>query len=298
MTMLARHLLSQRRAVGALGQVMLDALSPARAGAPSAVPGREVQVRIEPPGEALIADYLSNVGGVRGGYLGTIPPHLFPHWAFGPLVQCLRSTRYPLLRALNVGCRLQMNARLSSSHALDISARLLEVRDEGGRVVLHARVTTGQAAYPEALVADLFALVPRRRTRRAPNAGAEPEREKPSVPAGAHALERFSLERSAGLRFALLTGDLNPIHWLGPYARAAGFSGPILHGFALLARSFEGLVRSSFDGDPERLHRVDVRFTRPLPLPAEVTLYAERDALYVGERPGTTAFMAGTFSGR
>ena len=161
MTMLARHLLSQRRVVAALGQVMFDALWHARerAGTSSAVPGPEIQVRIEPPGTALIADYLTNVGGVSGGYSGTIPAHLFPHWSFGPLVQCLRSTRYPLARALNVGCRLQMNAPLSASHALDVRARLLEVRDEGGRVVLHAQVTTGQAAHPEALVADLFALV-------------------------------------------------------------------------------------------------------------------------------------------
>jgi len=295
----ARHLLSQRRVVAGFGQVMFDALRHARerAGSPNAVPGPEIQVRIEPPGAALIADYLTNVGGVSNRYSGKIPPHLFPQWSFGPLVQCLRSTRYPLTRALNVGCRLQMNAPLSSSHALDVRARLLEVRDEGGRVVLHAQVTTGQAAHPEALVADLYALVLPRRSRDESN-GTRPGREKPSVPAGAQALERFSLERSAGLRFAFLTGDVNPIHWLAPYARAAGFTGPILHGFALLARSFEALARSCFEREPEGLRSLDVRFIRPLPLPAVVTLYVERDALYVGEGPGTLAYMTGTFSGR
>ncbi len=298
MTILARHLFSQRRVFMALGQVVVDSLRIGDERVASSVPGAEVRARIAPPSEALIADYLESVGGSQHAYGGTIPAHLFPQWSFPPLVKSLLGARYPLTRALNVGCRLQMNAPLSTRHQLDIRAQLLEVRDDGRRAVLHARVTTGQDARADALVADLYAVVPSRRKRQPNAAGAKSERERPGIPVGAEALERFTLERRAGLRFALVTGDVNPIHWLGPYARAAGFTGPVLHGFALLARSFEALVRARFQGLPARLQAIDVRFTRPLPLPAEVTLYAERDQLFVGAAPKAPAYMTGTFSSR
>jgi hypothetical protein len=300
MTNLARHLLSQRRVFMALGQVAIDALLARREGSvsPVAVPGPEVRVRVNAPGQALISDYVSSVGGARHVYAGKIPAHLFPHWSFPPLVESLRSARYPLARALNVGCRLQMNAALSAAHELDIRAQLVGVRDDGRRAVLHARVTTGQSPREDALVADLYAIVPSRTRASSEQRAATREREIPLIPAGARALRRIALRRRAGLSFALLTGDVNPIHWLAPYARAAGFSGPILHGFALLAQSIEALIHTCCQGHPERLGSVDVRFTRPLPLPAEVSIFADHDRFFVGDGPETAAYMTGTFSVR
>ena len=56
-------------------------------------------------------------------------------------------------------------------------------------------------------------------------------------------LERW-VESRAGLEFAFLTGDFNPVHWVRRYARAAGFASPILHGFAMMARTMESLGRT------------------------------------------------------
>ncbi len=103
---------------------------------------------------------------------------------------------------------------------------------------------------------------------------------------------------------ALLTGDVNPVHWLRPYARAAGFKSTILHGFSTLARSVESLHRARFAGDIDRLASIEVRFTRPLVLPARVRLFVSRppedapDAwgISVGRAPGAPAFMIGHFT--
>jgi acyl dehydratase len=115
------------------------------------------------------------------------------------------------------------------------------------------------------------------------------------VAGNARELSRFRLSANAGLAFALLTGDLNPVHWLRPYACAAGFDGTILHGFATLARVVEALQLTLFGGRTDRLKVIDVRFTRPLCLPAEVGLYLAGDELSVGTEPGEPAYLTGTF---
>ena len=63
-----------------------------------------------------------------------------------------------------------------------------------------------------------------------------------------------------------------------------------------MARAIEGLNRSLFAGDVHRLSVVDVKFTRPLVLPAEVGLYVIDNNLFVGDAPGGPAYLVGTFS--
>ena len=100
-------------------------------------------------------------------------------------------------------------------------------------------------------------------------------------------------------RYAEASGDLNPLHWAPPYARASGFRGAILHGFSTMARAMEGIIRHMYAGAAIRLGGVDVRFTRPLVLPARVGLYVRgREAsreVFVGDAPGGPAYLAGTF---
>jgi acyl dehydratase len=115
------------------------------------------------------------------------------------------------------------------------------------------------------------------------------------IPDGARELARWSLPRNAGLVFAALTGDFNPIHWIAPYARAFGFPGPIMHGFGTLGRAWEGLVRALFAGDAHRLRAVDVRFLRPLALPANAGLYVAGTRFFVGGAHGARAALAGSF---
>jgi acyl dehydratase len=112
------------------------------------------------------------------------------------------------------------------------------------------------------------------------------------VPASARLLEEWSLARDAGLTFALLTGDVNPLHWLAPYARLMGFRGTILHGFAAMARAFVGIERAFA---PRRLRLLDVRFVRPVLLPARVSLYVEGERLFVGTT-GAAPYLTGSFA--
>lgn len=115
------------------------------------------------------------------------------------------------------------------------------------------------------------------------------------MPTSARELAFWRLKADAGLDFAKLTGDFNPMHWVPAWARAFGFRNTILHGFGTMARAIEGMNRSLFAGDVDALREVHVRFTRPLVLPAQVGLYVSGNELYVGDAPGGPAYLTGNF---
>jgi acyl dehydratase len=278
-------------AVAALRQ-QLDAKlgRPAPTGMPP-VPSQEFSATIPARPDDLIRDYVRNCGGDASAYRGMVPAHMFPQWGFPLSAKTLAGIPYPLVRVLNGGCRLQMNLPLPSGEPIHVRARLEDIDDNGRRAVLHQRVVTGTDSAPEAVVADLYAIVPLasgKDGKREPKVTAR-------VPDDAEELQRWRIGPQAGLEFAKLTGDFNPVHWVRSYARAAGFRSTILHGFATMARAIEGLQRTIFAGSVHALRVVDVKFTKPLVLPAKVGLYVRGHELYVGDAPGGPAYLVGTF---
>jgi acyl dehydratase len=237
----------------------------------------------------LVRDYVRHVGGDPAAYRGVLPPHLWPQWGFPLAARTLTGIPYPIARVLNGGCRMEVNAPLPAGEALQVSARLEDIDDDGRRAVLHQRVVTGTKAHPEALVGHLYAVVPLAKGNGAPSA-------KPRVPDDAAELGYWRIPADAGLQFAKLTGDFNPVHWIRPYARAFGFPSTILHGFSTAARAIEGMNRAMFAGDVRRIRVFDCKFTRPLVLPARVGLYVAGDGVFVGDAPGGPAYLVGTYT--
>ncbi len=301
-----KHVLQQGPVLATLGRAAVTAFRQqldARLGraAPSGmppIPSREIHETIPPRPADLLRDYVRNTGGDPSAYKGIVPPHFFPQWGFPLTARTLEGLPYPLVRVLNGGCRLQMNAPLPSDQPLEVRARLEDVDDNGRRAVIHQRIVTGTIEVPDAVVADLYAIVPLGSGKNGNGNGAPKEAKKPSVrvPEGAEELQRWRIGTQAGLDFAKLTGDFNPVHWVRPYARAFGFRSTILHGFATMARAIEGLQRTMFSGSVHALRTVDVKFTKPLVLPAKVGLYVDGDQLFVGDAPGGPAYLAGTFT--
>ena len=167
----------------------------------------------------------------------------------------------------------------------------MTIDDDGRRAVLHQRLVTGTARAPVCLVSHLYAVVPLGARDGAKKAAGT----RPTVPPDATEIGKLELGGSAGFEFACLTGDFNPVHWIAPYGKAAGFGGTILHGFATMARAVERLNRIVLGGDVHALKVVDVRFTRPLRLPARVAVFHRPGELYVGAAPGEPANLTGTY---
>lgn len=296
----SKHILHQGPVIASLGATALTALR-RKLGAPTPagvgpLPGPELRMTAPPRPRDLIRDYVRFCGGDPGSYKHAVPPHLWPQWGFPLAARTLEQLPYPLFKVLNGGCRVEVRAVLPIDEPLEVSAQLIDVDDNGRRAVLEQRVITGTAAVPEALIATMYAIVPLGGGKD-PNAKKEVER----IPLDAEELARWRIGRGAGLDFAKLTGDFNPVHWIPAYAKAFGFRSTILHGFASMAKAWEGLVRSRFAGSTTAIRSFDVKFTKPLVLPAEIGLYIRNegstDRVWLGRARGGPAYLVGTLIG-
>lgn len=292
----SRFILEQRRVIGALLRSGFEAMSekPSSGAAPVA-PGPLLKETIAAPSPELIAAYVKHVGGDPASYRGTIPAHLFPQWVFPMQTASLRGLPYPLHKVLNGGFRMERKANLPQGEKLQIEGRLAKIDDDGRRVILHCDSTTGTASAPGALDVSMQAIIPTPKKDGKGDGKGGPKKSGPRVPESAKELARWSLRVDSGRDFAKLTGDINPIHWIPPAARASGFRNVILHGFSTSARAYEGVIRNVFSGDTEAIRAFECRFTKPLVLPARVGLYRIGDEVFVGEAPGGPAYLVGKF---
>ncbi|WP_422932924.1 MaoC/PaaZ C-terminal domain-containing protein [Sphingobium cupriresistens] len=83
-----------------------------------------------------------------------------------------------------------------------------------------------------------------------------------------------------------LSGDMNPLHIDPRAARSAGFARPILHGMATYGVVGRALLRVLADNRPDRIRRMDARFSAPV-FPGETI-----ETAIWREGPGAAAFAA------
>ncbi len=81
--------------------------------------------------------------------------------------------------------------------------------------------------------------------------------------------------------YAAASGDFNPIHIDARVARAAGFQAVILQGMCTYSWAAEACV--AYLGDPARLRRLAVRFSRPVQA-GEVVTFEGRCTAMEGDR--------------
>ena len=288
MSVSARHILSQGPVVAAL----LKTASAAMRKRPNEIPptpGREFSQVVAPRSNKLIDDYIRHCGGSPSWYRGVVPAHLFPQWGFPLQAKTLDAIPYDLTKVLNGGCRIEVNAPLPRNQPLHLRAWLEDIDDNGSRAVIKQKMVTGTADQPDCVVTTTYAIVPLKHKK----GEKKKKKERPGVPADAREIGQFKLHANSGWEFAVLTGDFNPVHWVPPYAKAAGFKNTILHGFATLGRSIESMNKNQWSGDPRWLKTVDVRFTRPVILPARPYLFASPGQFFVGDAPGGPAYLVG-----
>jgi len=295
----SRYILHQGPVVAALARTaFMAAHQKGAAGAAPVVPGPELSAVLPPRPADLVRDYVRWVGGEPGSYKGALPPHLFPQWVFPLQARGLEGLPYPLAKVLNGGCAVEINGPLPANEPLDVRIRLESVDDNGQRAVIHQRSVTGTKSQPEALIAHNYVIVPLGGKSKGNGAPAKKaKKERPLVPVDAREVLFRKLGPKSGLDFAKLTGDFNPIHWLPPAAKASGFPNVILHGFATMAIAMEAVVRGVYSGDVSAVTRFDVRFTRPLVLPAKVGVFVDDgNQVYVGDAPGGPAYLIGSYN--
>lgn len=236
-----------------VGHTILNALAPAsRPGAAAVAPVTRV---IAAPPRALVEQYLAWAGAARG-YDGLLPPHMVSQWSLPLVAELLLRMPYRLTSVINQGVGLRVCGPLPRDVPLHLSAAVDRIEETPGRIKVVVAVTTGTANHPALVEARLhmsFLLPGPRAPKTQQQRGAEPD----WITAGL-----WQADARDGLRFALLTGDFNPIHWCGPLARRSVFRGMVLHGFGSFVRSYEVLARQGL-----RFDEIDVRFVKPVALP-------------------------------
>jgi hypothetical protein len=289
-----RYTLAHGPVIAALGRVAMYGMRKDKPTHAPQVPSAWVEAKLPPVPLEIIRDYIRHVGGDPGWYRNRIPAHFFPEWGFPLGERALEGLGYPLVRGMNAGCRIENRAPLPSGVPLEVRARIESIDDDGRRAIVVQKVITGTSKVPDALVCEMRVFIPL--TKGGKDGEAKKPKARPTVPSDAHEIAFQRIPDNAGLDFAKLTGDFNPIHWLAPYARASGFRSVILHGFSTFARAIEALNRSRFAGDPTKLKVIDARFSRPLVLPARAGIYVTNDGgIWVGDAPGGGAYLEGRF---
>ncbi|MGD8608899.1 MAG: hypothetical protein PVH21_16490, partial [Myxococcales bacterium] len=201
MTVPTRYILHQGPVLGALARAAFVAMKSASGKAnkaPTQVPGPVISATIPPRPADLVRDYILHVGGDPAWYRGQVPAHLFPQWVFPLQARGIEGLQYPIQRVLNGGSRLQMNAPLPLGEPFDLKVQLIDIDDNGRRAVVHQRAITSTSSHPEAVVADVYGIVPL-------GGGDKSEKRKddrPRVPKVCKELARWELGTHVGLDFA------------------------------------------------------------------------------------------------
>ena len=160
---------------------------------------------------------------------------------------------------------------------------------------MQQRVITSTPSVKNALIADMFAIVPLGGGK--DKGGKKDARRRfPRVPDDAKEIAFMEIGAAAGLDFAKLTGDFNPIHWIPAAARAAGFPNVILHGFGTMARTLEALNRGVFGGDPTQAQEVELPLhAAPGAAGGQASVFVRGNEVFVGVAPGGAAYLVGSF---
>ena len=222
---------------------------------------------------------------------GWVPPTLFPQWGFPLLGKTLSGVPYPLAKVLNAGCEFVSHQPIPRTGNLHLKARLKRIDDNGRRAIITQELLTLDAHGALLLEAHVSMIVPLDGPK---EKGPKVKKTPVCVPVDARPIADWRISADAGLSFACLTGDFNPIHWVKTYAKVAGFGRTILHGFGSLAGAVERIRKTQWAGDIHGPKGLKVRFTRPLKLPAKVKIYVHGDAFYIGSAPGGRAYLEGT----
>lgn len=77
----------------------------------------------------------------------------------------------------------------------------------------------------------------------------------------------FELTRDSLVRYAGASGDFNPIHYRDDVATSVGLDGVLAHGMLTMGLAVQPVIE--WLDDPARVRDYQVRFTRPIVVPAE-----------------------------
>lgn len=257
----------------------------------------EYQEIVHPRSNELIDDYIKFVKGNTGSYKKEIPFHFFPQWSFPIIERVLSDLPFNFIQIMNAGFKAEIRKKLPRNENFYLKAQLQKIELKNNILYFTTKVITETISSPESLIAYLTTLIrlPKKEHSKTKSSSNSNEF---TVPFEAKEIASFSFKENTGLNYSLLSGDINPVHWVEPYAQMMGLKRIILHGFASAAFCIEAINNNVFAGDVNKISEVEVKFTKPLFLPAKPKLYylRETNQFYLADAKLARAYVVGNFS--
>lgn len=210
---------------------------------------------IAAPNNELVQHYVVWSGAPTTRYQDTIPPHMVSQWGLSVATDLLLLTKYNLASVINQGVTLTIKGNIPRNQDLLLRAKVYSVQEQNGLARVSVQIITGTVTEPDLVetILHMAFILPDFKKSKKVNQTSELHWNN---------IGQWQATNHDGLKFALLTGDFNPIHWIGLVGRLSAFKNKVLHGFGTLARTYELL--------PETIRILDVRFLKPVVLPSSV----------------------------
>lgn len=194
-----------------------------------------------------------------------------------------------LLRLLHAEQDMEFLAPLRPGDEITTVSRVASIEARpGGEAMALALDSRNRAGAP--VLRTLFGIFIRAARR---DRGAAGRTERPVSPSGDPMLTvEQTIDRDQTFRYAEASGDRNPIHVDENVAKMAGLPGIVVHGLCTMAFASRVMIDRLCGGDPVRLKRLRVQFSRPVFPGQSITtrIWA------VGERAGRRAYAFETYN--
>jgi acyl dehydratase len=166
-----------------------------------------------------------------------------------------------LLRLLHSAHDVEFIAPIRAGDTLTSTARIasIESHQSGDTMTLELVACNANG---ERVNRTLFTVLIRGRRNRSAEVDARPAAAIARGEPLAAVVQTIDLDQTA--RYAEASGDRNPIHLDANVAKMAGLPGIIVHGLCTMAFTSRVMIDRLCGGDPDRLKRLSVRFSRPV----------------------------------
>ena len=194
-----------------------------------------------------------------------------------------------LLRLLHAEQDMEFIAPLRPGDEIATIARVAAIEARpGGEAMTIELDSRNRAGDP--VLRTLFGIFIRAARR---DRSASGRSERPVSPAGDPILAvEQTIDRDQTFRYAEASGDRNPIHVDENVAKMAGLPGIVVHGLCTMAFTSRVMIDRLCAGDPVRLKRLRVQFSRPVLPGQSITTKVWPD----GERGGRRAYAFETYN--
>jgi acyl dehydratase len=166
-----------------------------------------------------------------------------------------------LTRLLHRSQDMQFFAPIRSGDCVSASAKILSIEDGAVGEILSVGLDASNQQHRIASRTLFTALIRRRRERDTTLHAPSPETATTQHPV---VTVSQSIDLDQTVRYANASGDRNPIHLDNAVARLAGLPGIVVHGLCSMAFTSKVIIDHCCSGDPTRLRRLAVSFSRPV----------------------------------